>query len=66
MKEDQTKTVWLCIYPGIVLPGTTTNLLATGGDSPDTTSTGTMDGLMGYFDVKVRGRPIDVLETGVL
>ena len=63
MQEDQTETIWLWIYSGIVLLGTTTHFLATGGHSPETTSERTMNGSMGSFDAKGKGQPNDVLEA---
>ena len=66
MQEYQIEAIWLWIYSGIVLLGTTTHFSVTGGYSPDTTSERTIDGLMGNSDAKGRGWPTDVLETGVL
>ena len=66
MQEGKIEAIWLWVYPGIVLPRTTTNLSVSGGHSPNTTSEGTTDGPMGSFDAKGRGRPTDVLEIRVL
>ena len=66
MQEDQNEAVWVRINLGIVLPETTPNILASGGHSPDTTSNGTTDGLVGSSDAQGRGWSTDVLETRVL
>ena len=65
MQEDQTETIWLWIYSGIVILGMTTHFSVTGGYSPDTTSERTTDGSIGSFDAKGRGRSTNVLETRV-
>ena len=66
MQEDQIETIRLWVYPGIVLPGATTNFSASGGHSLNTTSERATDGPMGGFDAKGRGWSTDVLETRVL
>ena len=55
MQEDKIETIWLWIYFGIILLGTTTHFLAIGGYSSDTTSERTTDGSMGSFDAKGKG-----------
>jgi len=66
MQGEQTETIWLWIYSGIIFLETTTHFPATGGHSPDTTSERTTDGLMGSSDAKGRGWSTDVLETIIL
>ena len=66
MQEDQIEAIWLWIYFGIVLLGTTTYLSVAGGHSPDPTNERITDGPMGSSDAKGRGRSTDVLETRII
>ena len=66
MQEEKIEAIRLWVYPGIVLPGMTTNFSVLGGHSPNTTGERTTDGSMGSSDAKGRGRSTDVLETRII